>query len=75
MFISLIFRYEILNAKYVDLLDKLKDVKKSPFSTVLIWSWVIFVDLLVLLQLLSRVEIESIINFQNKTSQIVELPN
>jgi hypothetical protein len=34
-FISLIFRYEILFAKYVDLLDKLKEVKKSQFfSTV-----------------------------------------
>jgi hypothetical protein len=34
-FISLIFRYEILYAKYVDLLDKLKEVKKSQFfSTV-----------------------------------------
>jgi hypothetical protein len=34
-FISLIFRYEILYAKYVDLLDKLKVIKKSPFfSTV-----------------------------------------
>jgi hypothetical protein len=27
-FISLIFRYEILYAKYVDLLDKLREVKK-----------------------------------------------
>jgi hypothetical protein len=35
-FISLIFRYEILYAKYVDLLDKLEEVKKSQlFSTVL----------------------------------------
>jgi hypothetical protein len=34
-FISLIFRDEISYAKYVALLDKLKDVKKSPFfSTV-----------------------------------------
>jgi hypothetical protein len=34
-FISLISRYEILYAKYVDLLDKLKEVKKSQFfSTV-----------------------------------------
>jgi hypothetical protein len=34
-FISLIFRYEILYAKYLDLLDKLKEVKKSQyFSTV-----------------------------------------
>jgi hypothetical protein len=34
-FISLIFRYEIFYAKYVDLLDKLKEVKKSQFfSTV-----------------------------------------
>jgi hypothetical protein len=34
-FILLIFRYEILFAKYVDLLDKLKEVKKSLFfSTV-----------------------------------------
>jgi uncharacterized protein YlbG (UPF0298 family) len=34
-FISLIFRYEILYAKYVDLLDKLREVKKSEFfSTV-----------------------------------------
>jgi hypothetical protein len=32
---SLIFRYEILYAKYVELLDKLKEVKKSQFfSTV-----------------------------------------
>jgi hypothetical protein len=30
-FISLIFRYEILYAKNVDLLGKLKEVKKSPF--------------------------------------------
>jgi hypothetical protein len=30
-FISLIFRYEILYAKYVDLLDKLKEGKKSQF--------------------------------------------
>jgi hypothetical protein len=30
-FISRIFRYKILFAKYVDLLDKLKEVKKSPF--------------------------------------------
>jgi hypothetical protein len=30
-FISLIFWYEILFAKYVDLLDRLKEVKKSPF--------------------------------------------
>jgi hypothetical protein len=30
-FISRIFRYEILFAKYVNLLDKLKEVKKSPF--------------------------------------------
>jgi uncharacterized protein YlbG (UPF0298 family) len=28
-FISLIFRYEILYAKYVDLLDKLKEVKNT----------------------------------------------
>jgi hypothetical protein len=34
-FISLIFRYAISYAKYVDLLDKLKEVKKSQFfSTV-----------------------------------------
>jgi hypothetical protein len=34
-FISLIFRNEILYAKYVDLLDKLKEVEKSSFfSTV-----------------------------------------
>jgi hypothetical protein len=34
-FISLIFRKEILYAKYVDLLDKLEEFKKSPlFSTV-----------------------------------------
>jgi hypothetical protein len=34
-FISLIFRYEILYAKYVDLFDKLKEVKNSQFfSTV-----------------------------------------
>jgi hypothetical protein len=34
-FISVIFRYEILYGKYVDLLDKLKEVKKSQFfSTV-----------------------------------------
>jgi hypothetical protein len=38
-FISLIFRYEILYAKYVDLLDKLKKVKNSQFfSTVLQFS-------------------------------------
>jgi uncharacterized protein YlbG (UPF0298 family) len=30
-FISLIFRYEFLYVKYLDLLDKLKEVKKSPF--------------------------------------------
>jgi hypothetical protein len=30
-FISLIFLYEILYAKYVDLLDKLKEVKKYSF--------------------------------------------
>jgi hypothetical protein len=37
-FISLIFRYEILYAKYVDLLDKLKEAKKSQFfSTVKRW--------------------------------------
>jgi hypothetical protein len=30
-FISLIFRYEILYAKYVNLLDKLKEVKKTQF--------------------------------------------
>jgi hypothetical protein len=30
-FISLIFWYEVLYAKYVDLLDKPKEVKKSPF--------------------------------------------
>jgi uncharacterized protein YlbG (UPF0298 family) len=30
-FISLIFRYEILYAIYVELLDKLKEVKKSQF--------------------------------------------
>jgi hypothetical protein len=30
-FISLIFRFEILYAKYVDLLDKLEEVKKSNF--------------------------------------------
>jgi hypothetical protein len=34
-FILLIFRYKILYAKYVDLLDKLKEVEKSQFfSTV-----------------------------------------
>jgi nucleoside recognition membrane protein YjiH len=32
-FISLIFRYEILYAKYADLLDKLKKVKYPFFST------------------------------------------
>jgi uncharacterized protein YlbG (UPF0298 family) len=30
-FISLIFRYEVLYAKYVDLLHKLKEVKKVQF--------------------------------------------
>jgi hypothetical protein len=30
-FISLIFWHEILYGKYVDLFDKLKEVKKSPF--------------------------------------------
>jgi hypothetical protein len=29
-FISLIFQYKILYAKYVDFLDKLKEVKKNP---------------------------------------------
>jgi hypothetical protein len=36
--ISLIFRYEILYAKYVDLLDKLRAVKKSQFFTCHIWN-------------------------------------
>jgi hypothetical protein len=33
---SLIFRYEILYARYVNLLDKLKEVKKFPFFR--LWS-------------------------------------
>jgi hypothetical protein len=35
-FISLIFRYEFLYAKYVDLLDKLREVKKSLFFSTLL---------------------------------------
>jgi uncharacterized protein YlbG (UPF0298 family) len=35
-FISLIFRYEILYAKNLDLLDKLKKVKKSQFFSTVI---------------------------------------
>jgi hypothetical protein len=36
-FISHIFRYENLYAKYVDLLDKLKEVKKSLFFSTVIY--------------------------------------